>query len=396
MKRARVESDRVRAIRAAAAGWRRTGAIDEAVHAAILERFPPVRRAYGPLLTALVFFVSSVAVWAAFAAAALLVRTSQATAFGLLFLLGALALTVAAEGLLDSERLAESGGASAAAFWAAFFSIPGIVLSIDPNGSASTGRLIFGVAAAAFGAAVWRWGWPLLAAGSALSLLFLVASLTQSRPLLALAGALVAAGSVPFLDRPRLPLAYRESAHAVLSVGLLWAYAAVNRYSVDKRLFEELFGEFFRGRGSPEGASPGGLLWWAFTLLLPLALLAWGIAERRRIVLAAGLVAFALSAVTVRFYVHALPAWLALAGSGALLVAGAIAVERWLRAGPDRERGGFTADPLFDDERRQRAAGVVVAAATLSPAAAPRPAETGSRFTGGGGDSGGGGATEGF
>ena len=74
-----------------------------------------------------------------------------------------------------------------------------------------------------------------------------------------------------------------------------------------------------------------------------------------------GIVLLALSLVTVRHYVHVAPLWVVLALSGALLVVLALAVERALRRAPAGEVAGFTADPLFLDERRQQALQLVPA-----------------------------------
>jgi hypothetical protein len=388
----REESDRVRAVRSAAEGWRRAGAIDQPTFEAILGLFPPVQRVFGPVLTSVVFVVSSVAVWTLFGAFMLVVRIHDAAAFGIFFLFGSVALAAAAEALLASEAFGESGAAFASAFWSAVFAVCGVVALAEPRLSGSFERLVLGASAVALAGAAWRWGWPLLAGASAFSLFLFLSGPSASRPLLFLLGVGLAAASVPFLDRADLPLARRQSAYAVLLVSLLWVYVLVNRFSVDLRLVEELF-----SRRGGETDSPGWRL--ASTLLtafVPAVVIWWGLRSRRRTLLAAGVVMAALSLATLRYYVHVAPAWVVLAGAGAVLVAGAVALERWLGAGPGRERSGFTAEPLFDDEARQQALGAVVAAAALSPDAASRPAGAGSPFTGGGGDSGGGGAPETF
>jgi hypothetical protein len=390
---ARLESDRVGAVRDAAAGWRRAGAIDDAALKAILDLFPKAGKVFGPILTGVVFLVSSIAVWAVFGAFALFTQIRDAAAFGAVFLVGAAALAAAAEALLASGSLRESGAASAAAFWAAVFAVCGVVALAERRMSGeSLEQLVFGAGTAAFAAAAWRWGWPLLAGASAFSLFLCLSAPLSSRPLLVLFGAVLAGGTIPFLDRASLPRARRESAHAVLLVSLLWTYVLANLFSVESRFVEELF-----WRRAFAEATPAWRFWSAvLTGVIPAAVLAWGLVSRRRTVLGTGILMAALSLATLRHYVHLAPAWLVLAGAGALLVAGAVALERWLGAGPGRERFGFTAEPLFEDEARQQALGVIVTAATLSPEAAPRPAETGSRFTGGGGDSGGGGASESF
>jgi len=111
-------------------------------------------------------------------------------------------------------------------------------------------------------------------------------------------------------------------------------------------------------------------------------------------VLDTGIVLLALSLVTLRHYVHLAPLWAVLTLSGALLLVLALAVERALRRAAGGEIAGFTADPLFSDERRQRALQIVPVAAAFTPAPSAPAEEKG--FAGEGGRFGGGGATEKF
>jgi uncharacterized membrane protein YgcG len=105
-------------------------------------------------------------------------------------------------------------------------------------------------------------------------------------------------------------------------------------------------------------------------------------------------VLLALSLVTLRHYVHIAPLWAMLTLSGAALVVLTLAVERALRRAPDGDIVGFTADPLFSDERRQHALQIVPVVAAFTPAP-PGPAEE-KGFAGEGGRFGGGGASEKF
>jgi len=131
------------------------------------------------------------------------------------------------------------------------------------------------------------------------------------------------------------------------------------------------------------------------TAAVPLAVLAWGARSRRTFLLDTGIVLLALSLVTLRHYVHIAPLWAMLTLSGAALVVLTLAVERALRRAPDGDIVGFTADPLFSDERRQHALQIVPVVAAFTPAG-PGPAAQGKDFTGGGGKFGGGGAGEKF
>jgi hypothetical protein len=126
--------------------------------------------------------------------------------------------------------------------------------------------------------------------------------------------------------------------------------------------------------------------------VVPLAVLAWGARSRRTFLLDTGIVLAALSLVTLRHYVHLAPLWTVLIVAGAALVIAALVVERALRRAREREIAGFTAEPLFSDERRQHALQIVPVVAAFTPAAATdRPG-----FAGEGGKFGGGGATEKF
>src|SRR4029077_979831 len=179
---------------------------------------------------------------------------------------------------------------------------------------------------------------------------------------------------------------------AVLTVvGLAAVYAAANVYSLDEASLEHLARLAPSRDDLPAGARLAAAV---ATALLPPAVLASGLASRRTFVLDTGIVLLALSLVTLRHYVHVAPLWVVLTLAGALLVVVALVVERALRRAPGGEIAGFTADPLFADERRERLLQVVPAVAASAPharAAAPEPG-----FTGEGGRFGGGGAQEKF
>jgi hypothetical protein len=106
-------------------------------------------------------------------------------------------------------------------------------------------------------------------------------------------------------------------------------------------------------------------------------------------VLDAGIVIAALSLITLRHYVHIAATWLVLSLAGTALVLLALALNRWLSKGPEKERDGFTAEPLFADEARLRALELAPVVAAHAPGPRP-PVEPG--YQGGGGSFGGGGA----
>jgi uncharacterized membrane protein YgcG len=111
-----------------------------------------------------------------------------------------------------------------------------------------------------------------------------------------------------------------------------------------------------------------------------------------RLLLVLGLAAAALSAATLRYYVHIAPLWAVLAACGAILMGVAIAIQRALRARAGEEWRGWTAAPLYERER----GGISPLAALAAHAAAgahPAPAAERGGLETGGGEYGGGGAT---
>jgi len=175
----------------------------------------------------------------------------------------------------------------------------------------------------------------------------------------------------------------------VAVVCLVFLYLAVHLGSWDVGLVEALTGE---GRAS-RAPAPFRPIFAMATALVPVLTLAWGIGAHRRLLISLGLVGLLVSIVTLRFYVHVAPLWAALLVGGASALGLALALRRYLDAGPGHARHGFTAEPLFADPERRSALEVAASVASLSPAAraVERPG-----FQGGGGRSGGGGATGNF
>ncbi len=159
---------------------------------------------------------------------------------------------------------------------------------------------------------------------------------------------------------------------------------------LDRRLIES----FGRTGASGEAPAPALVVAAVATALVPLAVLAWGIGARRTLLVDAGIVLAALSLVTLRHYVHVAPLWLVLVAGGAALAVAAAWVERALGRARDGEILGFTAAPLFTDERRQLTLQVVPVVATLSPSGSSPSDQP--KSLGAGGAFGGAGASEKF
>lgn len=384
-------------MREAAQGWRGAGAIDETTERAIREAFPDPRVTPSVVWRVLTACVVAAIVICTFAALAFAFRPRESGIQLLLFLLGSAALAIT-ERLEASPASALRGAAGATAFLGIGFLLFGLGLFLFETmrmgvDSALDGALdaLLLASAVAWGLGGWRWGSAVFAALSGVSLFLFLGRWPYGRVLWLLAGAALAGLAARRLDDFSLAPSHRRSAAVLVVAGILAVYAAVNVYSLDQHLLED-----FGRNSAARSVRWAGLfvLSAAATALLPLYVLVWGARSRRTFVIDTGIVLLALSLVTLRHYVHLAPLWVVLTLAGVALVVLALAVERALRRAPGREIAGFTADPLFADERRAKALQVVPVIAAFTPAAAV--AEDEKSFTAGGGKFGGGGASENF
>ena len=385
--------ERAAEVDSAARGWRRAGAIDEATHQRIREAFPDPCVTPGAVWRVLTGGMVAAIVLCTFAAAALGLWRSS-TAIQVLLLLWGAACLVATEVLEASPRSARRGAAGATSVLGVGFFLLGLGLvlveSVRLHGDGAIDLLLV-AAVLTCGLAAWRWGSPLFAGLGGVALFCSLARLPHGRILWLLAGAALTGLAAWGLDEVRLAPSHRIGAAVLTVVGIGAVYAAANVYSLDEASLEHL-ARLAPGREDlPRGARLAAA---AATALLPLAVLAWGLRSRRTFLLDTGIVLLALSLVTMRRYVHVAPLWVVLILAGALLVVLALAVERALRRARDGEIAGFTADPLFSDERRQQVLQIAPAVAAFTPEARPSAPDPG--FAGEGGRFGGGGAQEKF
>ena len=382
-----VEWDRAAEVNEAAEGWRRVGAIDKATERAIREAYPDPCVTPSAVWRVLTACVVGAVVICAFGAFEVAFRPRKTGHQVLLFLFAAACLAVT-EVLEASPRFSRRGAAGATSFlgivslllcWALF-----LLETVNMRFDDGINPVLI-AAVVVWGIGAWRWGSPVFAALSAVSLFIFLGRVTHGRLLWVLAGAALAALASRRLDEATWAPSHRRSAMVLVIAGLAAVYAAVNVYSLDRNLVE-YFGRIYWSRSMP----PRGLFVPAAlaTAVLPPAVLAWGLWSRRTFIIDTGIVLTALSLVTLRHYVHLAPLWVVLTLSGAALVTLALAVERRLRLAPGGELAGFTADPLFSDERRLQAMEVVpvVAAFTAAPGQAveEKGLGRGGRFGGGG------------
>lgn len=386
-------------VRAAARSWQEAGAIDEATLKAIEAAVPDDRNRVGPVFRILLFLFSLLAINAGFGFVWLLVLEplkAEKGGFATMAIFTGIVLAALTEFQIGSLKRSQGGTEAATSFAALGFVMGGLAwLAFEPldlPGDTAIPVLLL-LAAVLLVAAAWRWGYPLYAGLATASLLAALTYAPGGRLLWVVLPVLAA----PFLmrrsDSERLPPALRHCLSAVLIVGLIGLYVAVHLRSFDLGAIE-LVRRSFKDLGP---ASKIGVLRWlsiTATALVPVVYLAIGIRTRRYPFLIVGLGTAVASLVTLRLYVHLAPLWVVLTLSGAALIAAVFALRRYLESGPARERGGFTAEPLFEDLARQRLLEAGLAVASFSPDA--RTVRDEPKFAGGGGEFGGGGSNSEF
>jgi hypothetical protein len=387
------QADRNAAVRKAARVWNKAGVIDDAALAKIEAAHPDDRVRVGPVFRVLLFIFTLVGINAGFGFVAMLTGGAEAVWPVLLFG-GGVALVLLTEVQTGALRRAQGGTEAATSFAALGFLIGGVAWTVTEMGLSSSSAIwpVLLVSVLLCAAAVWRWGYPAYAVFTMAALLLLFAQLPWGR-LLWIAVPLAAAPLLLRLgDSAKLPPSLRASATAALVTALAGLYFAVNLQSFDLRGVELL--------GAPSlilqsGPRPPALRVASAiaTALLPVVLLALGIRTRRRPLLLLGIVTAAASILTLHAYVDLGPPWLLLIVWGAIATGTALALRRFLDFGPDHERAGFTAEPLFDNLERQ---GVLEAGAALVTFTPEARAHQEPGFAGGGGEFGGGGSSESF
>lgn len=375
---------RARVVHAAAEGWHRRGLLSAERLAAVKVRFPDG------------FFRANVWVKIALFLFTLLLNGCAGSLSGLLLApvfddstLGA-GLTGVAYGvgffalldvLIRERKLFHSGIDNALLYTATATLAGGLCLLASPVFVDETwgyGLLALPV----LGYAVWRYASRLLTVGLLACLLFTVAALVVKIPvgrmLLPFLG-MALAGGVYFIAQKRADddahFYWLDCLRVAQATALVVFYACGNVYAVT-------WGNFLL---SGDGALPLSGIFYALTALVPVAYVVFGLKNRDRLLLVAGLLAVAASVLTFQVSALHLPWALLLTGSGAVLVATAWVLLRRL----DPVRGGFTSVP------EGRRAATAEALATTELPQVPGPAAAPDRLFGGG-SFGGAGAGEGY
>jgi hypothetical protein len=194
--------------------------------------------------------------------------------------------------------------------------------------------------------------------------------------------------------RPRHRFTYLNDEYSIAEA-LLWLgiYLAINLQLSSVNLLGQWWGGL---RTTTEFSRPFYWATWVLIWCLPPVVLARGLRQKDRFVIAVGAIVAILTLVTNKPYLgwqrHTWDPMLL----GALLIGVALFIRRWLADGPGEIRRGFTAQRLSGKEKRWMNAGVAAVGLVSPNIITPSP-QTGSpdvHF--GGGDSGGGGATSDF
>ncbi len=394
MKPAWREADRAAELLEASRGWRKAGLIDENTFGSIAADISAAGPRLGQIWRVLVFLCVVVGVSTATSIGFISFGVREASGVGVLLLLFGIALTVVTDIVIDRCSFRPTGAEAATSWLAVSYLCAAAYVRLDNLhlGVHEALRLTFPWCAAVFALAAWRWGFRLYAGAAALFVLLLSAQFPGARAIWIAVAVLIATWATVTRARRELAPSHREGVDLVRIVALAAIYGASNYWSVDKGFFEEIA----RIAGAPRhhAGDVSLLLAGVGSALFPLAILAWGLRARDRVLIVVGIVAAALSLTTIRFYFHVAPLWVVLAASGAVLAGASLLLERWLRSGDDAERFGFTAAPLYDEECRERLL-PVAAALAMAPAARILPDEQ-PGVTGKGGAFGGGGSSGSF
>lgn len=396
MRKRWAEASRVAEVRHAARAWREAEAIDAATLAAIEAEYPDPRPALSPAWRVLIFFLVSVAANSVFFGAVQLMHLSMGA--GQWLVIGAL-LAAATEALRGS-RFAGNGSDAATSFWAIVYVVFGVGFEVLRRSNRDfeevfTALLFGGLLLCA--AACIHWGYSAYGVLAAFAMFGLLDRFPGGRLWWILAAGILIVVSFRWFDRATLAPPHRRALAGVFAVSAMALYAAINRFSVDRRLVELLqkgLLESIQGDSWSRGAPPTivRVISSVATALLPVIFLAWGIRACRTLVLDLGLVFAALSLVTLRHYVYLAPLWALLSAAGAALILGALWLNRYLRM-RGGERRGFTAAPIFGTRRGQTLEAAALVAG-FANAPSPAGAERGDLSTGGGRFGGGGASGE--
>jgi hypothetical protein len=334
-------------------------------------------------LRLVLFLFTLVIVVAAVLLFSVVTRPSQQTA-GVFVLIFAALTYAAAEFSVSQFHLYRYGIEEALAVCSVAFLCGGML----PLLSSSTEFLI---PSAGIVASLWIWhrfGLPYAFLAAMIFVIWLAPYWTSSHSTQhAIVAAFYAAGLIAVIAlRPR----DHSIAEALLWLGL---YIAINLQLSSADLLER----WWRGPVTTTEFS-SAFYWttWVLTWCLPPVILTRGVREKDRFVIAVGAITAFLTLITNKPYLgwqrHTWDPMLL----GALLIATALLLRRWLAAAPNGVRHGFTAQRLSAKDKHWMSIGSAALGLVAPQAVTPTPQPTSPNPRFGGGDSGGAGASSDF
>jgi len=375
------EESRVRTLKQVRA-WQRSGLVDEGqANVMAISLATDLRRTHLILRIVLFGFANMVLQSGVFLLAIMMGLDGEWAGSAITLALAA-SSAWAAETAITRYRLYRFGVEEAAALWAVGLAATSLTL-LATAGDLTTRPERVAVAAVALGAAALyaRYGYlyAALAAVGCVAALPFVYGLPEISARLLAAGVLVAAfGAAARARRPHGDEYPGDDYGTIEAAAWLGAYAVLNL-------------ALTFGTATPDSAPA---FYWgtcAAVWVLPAAGLVMGVRGRSRALIRASALMAVASLFTVKMYLR-LPVheWDPIV-LGVVLAGMALGVRRWLLAGPDEQRAGFTPRALlYSDARSVESLGV---AAGLSHGAASAAGATPPGYEPGGGSSGGGGAS---
>jgi hypothetical protein len=367
--------------------WAHSGLLDAAQYARVAPGLEVDLRRTNLFLRLTLFGFGLLIIGAAVGLVVVLADPRNATAGGSICLLGALACVALEELLVGRLRLYRFGIEEACAVGAAVLVAAGTGLAAEPfaGGSADRQIMVALTAGAAAGFLVFgRFGYVYAAVA-----------------------AMACAALVPF-EMGGSQMAHRLLAVLILGIGaavarakyradgddfpgadygVLQAAAIVGVYvSVNLRLFDET------------GAMTGSFYWFTYAMIwiVPVVSLASAIRDRDRLLLDVSLGLALVTLVTNKPYLGLeRKSWDPIL-LGVLMIGGALALRRWIDAGPAKMRYGITATRILRSEKNRLAAVGIASGFIGAPGARHDSAPPPDPFLGSGGRSGGGGAAGSF
>jgi hypothetical protein len=322
-------------------------------------------------------------------------RPSEQTAGVFLLIFGGVCYA-AAEAAVSQARLYRYGIEEALAVYSVGFLCVGMLLAFFSGGGYSTrhaAEFMVPAAGAVFSLWIWRrFGFSYLFLAAMIFVIFLPGRWTSSHAVqhLMVAGFYATGLAGIAVVRTRHRFDYLAEAYSLVEA-MLWLgiYLAINLRLSSLNLLAAWWWEA-GSRAASEFERP--LYWttWVLIWCLPPIVLARGIRQKDRFVIAVGVIVAILTLVTNKPYLgwerHTWDPMLL----GLLLTVVAIFVRRWLARGPDGIRHGLTAARLSGKDKRWMDVGATVTGLLSPQAPAPQPSSPDFRF--GGGQTGGGGA----